>query len=54
MAKAHGKTKTELEQAGADPNTGDTEGSAREDAWFGRGSHGWFDTLLRRWGKQPS
>lgn len=54
MAKAHGKAKDELEAAGSDPNTDDTEGSPREDTWFGRGSHGWFDSLLRRWGKHPS
>ena len=54
MAKAHGRTKTQLEQAGADPSTDDSEGSPREDSWFGRGAHSWFDRLLARWGKQPS
>lgn len=54
MAKAHGRTKTQLEEAGADPNTDDSEGSPPEDSWLGRGAHGWFDRLVRRWGKQPT
>ena len=54
MAKAHGKARSELEQAGADPNTDDNEATGREDTWFGRGAHSWFDSLLRRFGKQPS
>lgn len=54
MSKAHQKPKRELESAGADPNVDDVEGSPREDTWFGRGAHRWFDALVRRWGKQPS
>ncbi len=54
VTKAHGKAKSELERTGADPHVDDTEGTAREDTWFGRGSHGWSDALLRTWGKQPS
>jgi hypothetical protein len=52
--KAHGKAREELENAGADPNVDDVEGTPREDSWFGRGSHGWFDRLLGKRGKQPS
>ena len=52
--KAHGKTKEELENSGADPNVDDVEGKPREDSWLGRGSHGWFDRLLRRRSTQPS
>jgi hypothetical protein len=29
----------------------DSEGTSSEDRWFGRGSHGWWDRLLRRLGK---
>jgi hypothetical protein len=43
-----------LEGADADPNVDDSEGSAREDTWLGRGSHGWFDRFLRQPGQQPS
>jgi hypothetical protein len=49
--KAHGKTKREIVAAGGDANTDDTEGTTSEDKWFGRGSHGWFDRLLKRRGK---
>jgi hypothetical protein len=56
MARAHGQAKKELEQVGADPNVDDTEGTPREDTWVGRGahSHGWFEALLRKWGKKSS
>jgi hypothetical protein len=37
-----------MEAAGADANADDTEGTPSEDTWFGRGSHGWFDHLLKR------
>lgn len=36
---------------GADPAKDDSEGTATEDTWLGRGSHGWFDRLLKRLGK---
>jgi hypothetical protein len=49
--KAHGKTKEALEAIGADPNVDDTEGTASEDRWFGRGRHGWWDGILQRFGK---
>ncbi|HVX20301.1 MAG TPA: hypothetical protein VHB02_03030 [Acidimicrobiales bacterium] len=48
MAKAHGDTKHQLEDVGADPATDDSEGTESEDRWFGRGSHGWWDRLLKR------
>lgn len=51
MSKARGTTKQELERIGADPQKDDSEGSAIEDRWFGRGSHGWWDRLLKRMGK---
>jgi hypothetical protein len=50
--KARGEAKKELETAGSDPNVDDTEGTASEDTWLGRGSHGWFDRLLRQRRKQ--
>ncbi len=34
MSKAHGRTKEELEESGADPNVDDTEGSRGEDTWW--------------------
>jgi hypothetical protein len=46
--KAHGKTKSALESVGADPNVDDTEGTTSEDRWFGAGSHGWWDNLMKR------
>ncbi len=54
MVKAHGQAKKELERVSADPNVDDVEGTSREDTWLGRGSYGWFDTLLRRFSRQPS
>jgi hypothetical protein len=46
--KAHGATKRALELNGADPNKDDVEGTANEDSWLSRGSHGWFDRLRQR------
>jgi hypothetical protein len=54
MAKAHGKAREELERVGSDSSVDDAEGSAREDSWLGRGAHSGFDSLVRRFGKQPS
>ncbi|HEY3941264.1 MAG TPA: hypothetical protein VGL60_02155 [Acidimicrobiales bacterium] len=51
MARAHGKARRELEVVGADPATDDTEGTASEDRWLGRGSHGWWDRLLKKLGR---
>jgi hypothetical protein len=48
--KARGEAKKDIEAVGGDPNVDDTEGKASEDTWFGRGSHGWFDRLLKRRG----
>jgi hypothetical protein len=47
--KAHGTAKREIEATGGDPNVNDTEGMPDEDQWFGRGSHGLFDRLVRWW-----
>ncbi len=35
--KAHGRTKDELEGAGADANVDDSEGSRGEDTWWDHG-----------------
>jgi hypothetical protein len=49
--KAHGTAGRDLEAVGAVPNVDDTEGTASEDQWFGRGSHGWFEHLRKRLGR---
>ena len=46
--KAHGTAKKAIEAVGGDPNVDDTEGSTNEDRWFGRGSHGRWDRMLKK------
>jgi hypothetical protein len=46
--KAQGRAARELEATGGDASKEDREGSSREDTWFVRGGHGWFDRLLNR------